>query len=62
MASISVSASSGRRGINYKSRQCSELLGFNHRLLSSSFLGLPYRILNITPPQKELLRSLWGNV
>ena len=30
-----------------------------HRLLSSSFLGLPYRILNISH-KKELLRSLWG--
>ena len=29
-----------------------------HRLLSSSFLGLPYRILNMNP-KKELLRSLW---
>ena len=31
-----------------------------HRLLSSSFLGLPYRVLNINP-QKELLTSLWVN-
>ena len=29
-----------------------------HRLLSSSFLGLPYRVLNICP-EKELLRILW---
>ena len=29
-----------------------------HRLLRSSFLGLPYRILN-TNHKKELLRSLW---
>ena len=29
-----------------------------HRLLSSSFLGLPYRILNVNH-KKELLRSLW---
>ena len=29
-----------------------------HRLLSSSFLGLPYRILNMNHKQ-ELLRSLW---
>ena len=29
-----------------------------HRLLSSSFLGLPYRTLNINH-KKELLRSLW---
>ena len=29
-----------------------------HRLLSSSFLGLPYRILNINH-NKELLRGLW---
>ena len=33
-------------------------VGFTHRLLSSSFLGLPYRILNINH-EKELLRSLW---
>ena len=31
-----------------------------HRLLSSSFLGLPYRILNINHT-KELLRSLLGS-
>ena len=29
-----------------------------HRPLSSSFLGLPYRILHMNP-EKELLRSLW---
>ena len=29
-----------------------------HRLLSSSLLGSPYRILNINH-KKELLRSLW---
>ena len=29
-----------------------------HRLLSSSCLGLPYRILNMNH-KKELLRSLW---
>ena len=29
-----------------------------HRPLSSSFLGLPYRILNINH-EKELLRGLW---
>ena len=29
-----------------------------HRLLSGSFLGLPYRILNMNH-KKELLRSLW---
>ena len=32
--------------------------GPTRRLLSSSFLGLPYRILNINH-QKELLRGLW---
>ena len=32
--------------------------GFTHRPLSSSFLGLPYRILNINH-KKELLRGLW---
>ena len=30
-----------------------------HRLLSGSFLGLPYRILNINH-KKELLRGLWA--
>ena len=34
------------------------LLLTTHRLLSSSFLGLPCGILNINP-KKELLRSLW---
>ena len=34
-------------------------LGLTHRLLSSSFLGLPYRILNMNLIKKELLRSLW---
>ena len=29
-----------------------------HRPLSSSFLGLPYRILNMNH-KKELLRGLW---
>ena len=33
-------------------------LGFTHRPLSSSFLGLPYRILNMNH-KKELLRGLW---
>ena len=32
--------------------------GLPHRPLSSSFLGLPCRILNINHP-KELLRGLW---
>ena len=32
--------------------------GTTHRPLSSSFLGLPYRILNINH-KKELLRGLW---
>ena len=31
---------------------------YTHRPLSSSFLGLPYRILN-TNHKKELLRGLW---
>ena len=31
---------------------------FTQRLLSSSFLGLPYRLLNIYQ-KKELLRGLW---
>ena len=33
-------------------------LGISHRPLSSSFLVLPYRILNIYHKQ-ELLRGLW---
>ena len=33
-------------------------LGFTHRPLSSSFWGLPYRVLNISH-KKELLRGLW---
>ena len=33
-------------------------LEFTHRPLSSSFLGVPYRILNINH-KKELLRGLW---
>ena len=33
-------------------------LGFTHRPQSRSFLGLPYRILNISP-KRELLRGLW---
>ena len=32
--------------------------GSAHRPLGSSFLGLPYRILNINH-KKELLRGLW---
>ena len=32
-----------------------------HRPLSSSFLGLPYRILSINH-EKELLRGLWVSV
>ena len=32
-----------------------------HRPLSSSFLGLPYRVLNINH-RKELLRGLWAEV
>ena len=35
-----------------------EALRPTHRLHSSSFLGLPYRILNINH-KKELLWSLW---
>ena len=33
--------------------------GSTHRPPSSSFLGLPYRIL-ITDHKKELLRGLWA--
>ena len=43
---------SGLRGLRFG------VLGFIHRLLNSSFLGLPYRILNMNH-KKELLRSLW---
>ena len=33
-----------------------------HRPLSSSLSGLPYKILNMNPKTKELLRGLWvGN-
>ena len=35
-------------------------VGPTHRPLSSSFLELPYRILN-TNHKKELLRGLWVN-
>ena len=35
--------------------------GLSHRPLSSSFLGLPYRILNINH-EKELLRGVWVRV
>ena len=35
-----------------------EDLWLTHRLHSSSFLGIPYRIPNINP-KKELLWSLW---
>ena len=34
------------------------LVLFTHRPHSSSFLGVPYRILNMNP-QKELLWGLW---
>ena len=37
---------------------CTIVIRSTHRPLSSSFLGLPYRILNINHI-KELLRSLW---
>ena len=33
-------------------------MGFTHKLLSSSFLGIPYRILSMHH-KKELLRGLW---
>ena len=33
-------------------------LGFTHRLQSSSFLGLPYRILNIKPQKGTTLEPL----
>ena len=36
-------------------------LSLNHRLLSSSFLGLPYRILYMNH-KTELLRSLWVRI
>ena len=34
---------------------------YTHRPQSSSFLGLPYRILDMNPP-KELLWGLWLKV
>ena len=36
-------------------------MGFTHRPLSSSFLGVPYRVLNISH-KKELLGGLWVGV
>ena len=56
-----------RVSLEAKMTSASRLLGFDfgfgvleytHRLLSSSFLGLPYRIRNMNH-KKELLRSLW---
>ena len=38
--------------------QCRFRNQHTHRPLSSSFLGLPYRILN-TNHKKEVLRGLW---
>ena len=38
-----------------------EALSKKHRLQSSSFLGLPYRILNINH-KEELLCSPWVNI
>ena len=35
-----------------------QLLSLTHRPLSGSFLGLPYRVLNMSH-NKELLRGLW---
>ena len=35
------------------------VLGYTHRPLSSSFLGLPYSIVKINH-RKELLRGLWA--
>ena len=32
---------------------------YTHRPVSSSFVGLAYRILNINHKKKELLRGLW---
>ena len=46
-----------RRTRNADSPRSSGLRANTHRLLSSSFLGLPYRILNINH-KKELLRGL----
>ena len=54
---------SGYEGLTQKPVKTSNML-YNprmpstQRLLSSSFLGLPYRILNMNH-KKELLRSLW---
>ena len=48
-------------GVEALSGRLTFLQGFTHRPLSSSFLGLPYRILNINH-KKELLRGLWAGV
>ena len=38
-----------------------KVIGFTHKPHSSSFLGLSYRILNMSP-NKELLWGLWVGV
>ena len=42
------------------SHACPQAVNCTHRPLSSSFLGLPYTVLNINH-EKELLRGLWVN-
>ena len=49
---------SGRGPIVWLASAAFDFSGCTHRLLSSSFWGLPHRNLNIDH-KKELLRSLW---
>ena len=44
--------------VNFDKTNLPECPRPTHRPLSSSFLGLPYRILNINH-KEELLRGLW---
>ena len=46
------------RGACRGRRNCGFGRGYTQRLLSSSFLGLPHRALNMNH-KKEVLRSLW---
>ena len=46
------------KGVEHERLGTVEGFGSTHRLHSSSFLGLPYRILN-TNHKNELLWSLW---
>ena len=50
----------GNENVDCRTLGCKAFLNPTHRPLSTSFLGLPYRILNINH-KKELLRGLWVN-